>query len=128
MGYPDLDDARRHHGALRTFFLRSFDVGDVQQLRKLESLCAQAAAAVSDDCCRQEMVIVVGYATELFSQRTARKYESESLSGNEFLRLQILKALDSFHSRLYSLEAVRRSIESQISFNAQAEPRSPNRS
>jgi hypothetical protein len=128
MGYPDLDEARRHHSALHTLFLRAIDLSDIQQLRRIDDLCAQAAVAVRDEHCRQEMAIVAGYATELFSQGTARKYESESLSGNEFLRLQILKALDSFHSRLYSLEAMRRSVESQISFSARAEPRSPNRS
>jgi len=128
MTYPDLNEARSHHGALHALFLRAIDLSNIQELRKVENLCAQAASAVSDEYCRQEMAIVAGYAAELFSQGAARKYESESLSGNEFLRLQILKALDSFHSRLYSLEAMRRAVEAQLSFSAPGEPRSPNRS
>jgi hypothetical protein len=126
MGYPDIDEARRQHGALHRLFMRAVDVSDAQMLRMVEQLCAQAAAAVSDEYCRQEIAIVAGYAAELFALGAAMRYESESLSGHEFLRLQILKALDSFHSRLYSLEAMRRAVEVQLS--ARGEPRSPSRS
>ena len=126
MSYPDIDEARRQHGALQRLFVRSAGVADAQLLRTVEQLCAQAAVAVSDEYCRQEIAIVAGYAAEFFAQGAAAKYESESLSGNEFLRLQILKALDSFHSRLYSLEAMRRAVEAQLT--GRAEPRSPSRS
>ena len=51
---------------------------------------------------------MAGYAAELLSEQGHHKYESQSLSGTEFLRLQIIKALDSFHSRLFSLESMRR--------------------
>jgi hypothetical protein len=126
MSYPDIDEARRQHGALQRLFLRAPELSDAQMLRTVEQLCAQAAAAVRDEYCRQEIAIVAGYAAELFAQGAGARYESESLSGNEFLRLQILKALDSFHSRLYSLEAMRRAVEAQLS--ARGEPRWPSRS
>jgi hypothetical protein len=60
------------------------------------------------------MGIVGDYAAEIFSRREHRKWESESLPGAEFLRLQILKALDSYHSRLYSIEAIRRAGERRL--------------
>ncbi len=128
MAYPDLDEARRLHGALHALFLHAANVDDAQELRRVENLCAQAVSAVSDEYCRQEMAIVAGYAAEIYSQGNSRKYESESLSGGEFLRLQVLKALDSFHSRIYSLEAMRRAAEAQISLSARDEPRTPSRS
>ena len=108
MSYPDLDEARRHHTALRNLFLHDVELATRAPLRSVESLCRAAAAAVDDPYCREEMGIVADYAAELFSQRHHRKYESESLPGGEFLRVQILKALDSYASRLHSLEAVRR--------------------
>ena len=116
MGYPDLDEARLHHAALKQIF--AYHRGDWSQgadeLRRVEQLCRDAAAAINDPHCREEMGIVGDYAAEIFSRQEHRKWESESLPGAEFLRLQILKALDSFHSRLYSIEAIRRAGESQI--------------
>jgi hypothetical protein len=113
MSYADLDQARTHHAALREVFQRAEDWSDLAALRRVEALCRECAAAVADPYCREELGIVADYAAELFSQRSHRKYESESLPGAEFLRLQILKALDSFHSRLYSIEAIRRAGEYQ---------------
>jgi hypothetical protein len=113
MSYADLDQARTHHAALRDVFQRAGDWSDLAALRRVETLCREGAAAVADPYCREELGIVGDYAAELFSQRSHRKYESESLPGAEFLRLQILKALDSFHSRLYSIEAIRRAAEYQ---------------
>ena len=111
MPYPDLDRARGLHGALHELFQRGSDWSDPALLTRALALCREAAASVSDAYCREELHIVVDYARELFSHASHRKYESDSLSGGEFLRLQILKALDSFHSRLYSMEAIRRAGE-----------------
>jgi hypothetical protein len=116
MAYPDLEEARLHHAALKQIF--AFHRGDWSQgadeLRRVEQLCRDAAAAINDPHCREEMGIVGDYAAEIFSRREHSKWESESLPGAEFLRLQILKALDSFHSRLYSIEAIRRAGERQL--------------
>jgi hypothetical protein len=111
MGHPDLDRARGLHAALHDVFFRDGDWTDRALLARVLSLCREAADAVSDAYCREELNIVGDYATELFSEASHGRYESDSLSGAEFLRLQILKALDSFHSRLFSMEAVRRATE-----------------
>ena len=125
MSYPDLDQARLQHAALRDIFQREGDWSDIPVLRGVETLCREAAAALADPYCREELGIVADYAAELFSQRSHRKYESESLPGAEFLRLQILKALDSFHSRLYSIEAIRRAAEYQQLSSRGSVPGSP---
>ena len=116
MVYPDIDEARTHHGALKQVFAhhRADWSAGAEELKRVEQLCREAAAAVSDPQCREEMGIVGDYAAELFARGEHRKWESESMSGAEFLRLQILKALDSFHSRLYSIEAIRRAGERQL--------------
>jgi hypothetical protein len=109
MAYPDLDEARKLHAALKEIFHRhGADWAERATLREVEELCRRASAAVEDAHCREELGIVADYAREFFVDRNYRKWESESLSGSEFLRLQILKALDSFYSRLYSIEAIRR--------------------
>jgi hypothetical protein len=113
MPYPDLDEARRHYTALREVFLRDSESSGRTSLRTVETLCRAAASAVDDPYCREEIGIVADFAAELFSQRSHRKYESESLPGSEFLRRQILKSLDAYASRLHSLEAVRRAAAAQ---------------
>jgi hypothetical protein len=116
MSYPDIEEARARHAVLRDVFAhhRADWAARVDELRQVEELCREAAAAIGDPQCREEMGIVGDYAAELFARGEHRKWESESMSGPEFLRLQILKALDSFHSRLYSIEAIRRAGERQL--------------
>lgn len=108
MTYPDLEQARSCYAALRESFYRDADWADARTLRDVQSLCRAARAAVEDAACHEELRLIADYAAELFSASRHEKYESQSLSGSEFLRLQILRALDSFNSRLFSLEAVRR--------------------
>jgi hypothetical protein len=45
----------------------------------------------------------------MFSHSEHDKWQRESMSGADFLKAQILGALELFHSRLYSLERLRRS-------------------
>src|SRR3954465_9633088 len=116
MSYPDIEEARRRHAALKDVFAHhrgNWSAGD-EELRRVEEFCREAATSIDDAQCREEMGIVGDYAAELFSRGEHRKWESESMSGAEFLRLQILKALDSFHSRLYSIEAIRRAGDQQL--------------
>ena len=116
MGYADIDEARGRHAELKDLFAsdRADWSAGAEELRRVENLCREAAAAINDPQCREEMGIVGDYAAELFARGEHRKWESQSMSGAEFLRLQILKALDTFHSRLYSIEAIRRAGEQQL--------------
>jgi hypothetical protein len=116
MSYSDIDEARRRHACLKDVFAHHCAdwAARTEELRRVETLCREAAAAIGDPQCREEMGIVGDYAAELFARGEHRKWESESMSGAEFLRLQILKALDTFHSRLYSIEAIRRAADRQL--------------
>jgi hypothetical protein len=116
MSYPDIEAARQRHASLKDVFAhyRADWTAHAEELRRVETLCLEAAAAIGDAQCREEMGIVGDYAAELYARGEHRKWASESMSGAEFLRLQILKALDTFHSRLYSIEAIRRAGERQL--------------
>ena len=109
MSYPDLDAARRHHAALKEIFRNQPGGRDNREaVRQVQDLCRAASAALDDAYCRETLGIVGDYASQLFSDRKHLKWDRAELPGAEFLRLQIMHALDSLHSRLWSLEVIRR--------------------
>ena len=63
---------------------------------------------VKDAECQEKMGIVEHYAAALYSESEHHKWRMSSLPGADFLRLQILRALVAFHSRLFAIEAARR--------------------
>jgi hypothetical protein len=48
------------------------------------------------------------YAEDLFSEAGHLKWDRKNMGGADFLRLQMLRALDSFHNRIFAIEAMRR--------------------
>jgi hypothetical protein len=109
MSYPDLDKARECHGALREIFIHHpGGWPDRDALQRVEKLAWQAMTLVKDAECQEKMGIVEHYAAALYSEAEHHKWRMSSLPGADFLRLQILRALVAFHSRLFALEAARR--------------------
>jgi signal transduction protein with GAF and PtsI domain len=107
--YPDIDEARAQHGLLKQIVDRHAGAAaDYRALRRVLELCRRAAAAVDDRYCRDKLRVIEDFAAEMFSHSEHRKWDRESMSGEQFLKQQILGALELFHSRLYSLEAGRR--------------------
>ena len=110
MSYPDLDKARECHGALREIFIHHpGGWADRDALHRVEKLAWQAMTAVKDAECQEKMGIVEHYAAALYSESEHHKWRMASLPGADFLRLQVLRALVAFHSRLFAIEAARRS-------------------
>ena len=108
--YTDLDEARSHHIALRQIVERhSGAASDFRALRRALDLCRRAAEVIDDRYCRDKLRLVEDFSAELFSHSDHGKWQRESMSGAEFLKQQILGALELFHSRLYSIEMLRRS-------------------
>ena len=100
--YSDIDDARAQHAALKHIVeCHAGAAPDYRALRRVLELCRRAAAAIDDRYCRDKLRLVEDFAAEMFSHGEQR---------TQFLRQQILNALELFHSRLYSLEIVRRSV------------------
>jgi hypothetical protein len=110
MSATDVAQARRLHAALRDFFTHPGDArADFKALRRVLCLCEAASLAVDDVYCREKLRVAAEYAAELLSQSDHAKWGRDSASGAEFLRQQVLNALDLYASRLYSLEALRAS-------------------
>jgi hypothetical protein len=108
--YTDLDQARTHHAMLHQLVERhSGAATDFRALRRVLDLCRRAAEAIDDRYCREKLRLVEDFAAEMFSHSEHDKWERQSMSGAEFLKAQILGALELYHSRLYSIEMLRRS-------------------
>jgi hypothetical protein len=109
MAYPDVDKARECHGALREIFIHHpGGWADRDALHRVEKLAWQAMTALKDAECQEKMGIVEHYAAALYSEAEHHKWRMSSLPGADFLRLQILRALVAFNSRLLAIEAARR--------------------
>jgi hypothetical protein len=100
--YSDIDEARAQHAALKLIVERHpGPVSDYRTLRRVLDLCRRAAQAIDDRYCRDKLRLVEDFSAELFSHGENRA---------EYLKREILSALELFHSRLYSLETGRRSL------------------
>jgi hypothetical protein len=109
-----LEAARLHHLALKHFFLRhTSEASDPRALRQVLTLCEAAGAAIDDDYARDKLHQVGEYAAEMLAHDDHAKWGRDSMSGAEFLRQQVLNALELFASRLYSIEALRRAAENE---------------
>jgi hypothetical protein len=71
-------------------------------------LCESARLAADDAYCAEKLRVVAEYAAEMLAHDDHAKWGRDSAAGAEFLRQQVLNALELFASRLYSLEALRR--------------------
>lgn len=105
----DLAEARRHYAALREIFTRHVGAAaDFRALRRVLALCQGASDALDDAYCREKLRVVGEYAAEMLSYSEHAKWGRDSVSGAEFLRQQVLNALELLASRLYSIEALAR--------------------
>ena len=103
-------EARWLHAALSDFFARHHGaLPDFRGLARVLGLCESAARAVDDAYCGEKLRITAEYAAEMLSKRDHSRWGRDSTSGVEFLRQQILNALELYASRLYSLDALRAS-------------------
>ena len=103
----DVALARRHHAALKELFTRqSGEAADFRALRRVLGLCQEASEAVDDAYCREKLRVVGEFAAEMLSHSEHGRWGRDSMSGAEFLRQQVLNALELFASRLYSIEAL----------------------
>jgi hypothetical protein len=108
MTYADLEKGRECHGALREIFIHHpGGWADRDALLRVQKLAWQAMTAVNDPDCHEQLAMVERYAGALYSDAQHHNWRMSSLPGADFLRLQILRALVAFNSRLGSLEAAR---------------------
>src|SRR6185295_15367384 len=102
MTATNVAEARRLCAALRELFARhAGGTPDFRALRRALALCQAACDALDDAYCREKLRLVGEYAAELLSQRDHAKWGRDCASGVEFLREQVLNALELYASRLY---------------------------
>ena len=107
--YSDIDEARGHHAQMWQIVDRHpGTASDFRALRRMLELCRRAADAIDDRYCHDKLRLVEDFAAEMFSHGEHGRWQRESVSGEQFLKQQILDALELFGSRLYSLESRRR--------------------
>jgi hypothetical protein len=101
--YPDIDEARVQHAALKEIVERHVGAADWRALQRVLGLCHRAAATIEDRYCRDKLRLVEDCSAEMFSHGESRV---------PLLKQRILDALELFASRLYSLESLRRAAAS----------------
>ena len=108
MAYPDLEEVRTHYAALRELVIRNpggWD--DAASRQQVKDLCAQAREAIEDAEIRQQLRTVESNAAALFSIEDHLKWARKSMGGADYLRLQILIALEVLNTRLFMIDALR---------------------
>lgn len=106
--YKDLTLVREHYVALRDLIVQNAGGReDLPARSKVQVLCEAAIAALDDPECRQRLRTAERHAEALFSLEEHRKWDRSHMAGADYLRLQILIALEGVNTRLFFLEALR---------------------
>lgn len=114
MPYVDLEIGRRSYQAMRELVIhRTGGFRDEPSWRKLQDLCRTAFAAVDDLECKEHVGAVEDFGADLYSDAGHQKWARKQMSGADFVRLQVLKELDAFYTRVFALEAMRNYVASQ---------------
>lgn len=104
----DIKEVREYYATLRELFIHhSGGWDDADSRAKVEDLCGAAMAALDDTECRERLRAVRTQADELFSRDGHLKWARKSMTGADYLRLQILIALEAVNTRLFFIETLR---------------------
>jgi hypothetical protein len=108
VSYKDLKEVREYYSTLRDLVIQnSGGWDDAASRAKVARLCSAAIAALDDPECRERLRTVERQAAELFSRDAHLKWKRANMSGADYLRLQILIALEGVNTRLFFLDALR---------------------
>jgi hypothetical protein len=108
VAYPDLEEVRKQYSALRELVIHNpggWD--DVATRERIHYLVERAIDALDDAECTQQLRRVQTHAAELYSAEEHAKWQRKSMSGADYLRLQILIALEVVNTRLFMIDALR---------------------
>jgi hypothetical protein len=114
MSYKDLREVRNCYTALRELIIRTnggWD--DVESRSEVARRCSAGAAALDDAECRDRLRAVQAQAAELFSREGHLNWTRKNMSGADYLRLQILIALEALNTRLFFIDTLRSRASSQ---------------
>jgi hypothetical protein len=114
MPHKDIREVRECYAALRELVIQNnggWD--DVESRSRMARLCHAGIAALDDPECRERLGTVQAQAAELFSREGHLKWTRKNMSGADYLRLQILIALEALNTRLFFIDAMRNRASSQ---------------
>lgn len=80
---------------------------DADSRDRIEALCNAGIAALDDAECHNRLRTVEEQARELYSRGSHRAWQRTNMSGADYLRLQILIALEAVNTRLFYIDALR---------------------
>ena len=108
MAYPDLDEVRKQYSALRELVIHNAGGWDDATTReRMKVLVDRAIDALDDAECTQHLRRVQANAAALYSAEDHAKWQRKSMSGADYLRLQILISLEVVNTRLFMIDALR---------------------
>jgi hypothetical protein len=106
--YKDINQVREYYATLRELVIQNGGGWDDAATRKkVEELCGAGAAALDDKECHERLRVVRQQAGELFSASGHLKWARKNMTGADYLRLQILIALEALNTRLFFIQALR---------------------
>jgi hypothetical protein len=108
VSYTDLKQVRETYITLRELVIQNpggWD--DVASRARVERLCDAAILSLDDKECRERLRAVWIQGADLYSRSGHLKWARTKMSGADYLRLQMLIALEAVNTRLFFLEAAR---------------------
>jgi hypothetical protein len=106
--YKDIKQVRGYYAALReAVILNNGGRDDAKTRARIEELCAAGTSALDDQECHERLRAVREHAGELFSASGHLKWARKNMTGADYLRLQILIALEALNTRLFFIQALR---------------------
>ena len=108
MAYPDLEEVRKQYAALREIVIHNpGGWNDVASRERIRVHVDRAIDALDDSECTQQLRRVESQASALYSEDGHASWQRKSMSGADYLRLQILIALEVVNTRLFMIDALR---------------------
>ena len=103
-----MKQVREYYATLRELVIHnSGGWDDAESRAKVERLCSAAMAALDDAECRERLRSVLSQARDLFSEDGHVKWGRKNMGGADYLRLQMLIALEALNTRLFFIDTLR---------------------
>lgn len=110
MPFEDLEIARKQAKALREFIIVHRGGGEDDDARARVHELLMGAWVIEDAECKKRLVDIEQCSRALFSATAHLDWARGQTSGADVLRLQMLRELDAFNSRLAAIESERSSL------------------